>query len=204
MRLFLTFFGNVIEYFETGTGCGQMIMPGVVRVLLDEYGFRGAALIMGALAFHGLVGSALYQPVEWHMKRASGSCYNEKRMLLQPCRHSANKQAYHEVVTTDAEYDDDDDSKNILATSDTMSIDSEAVLIRTPSWKERISKALDLDLLFDMQFVSIAIGLSLGKYCCDFVRHINQIEPLFSCSLYGVNQFFHASPIFFASELTLI
>lgn len=141
-----------------------MIMPNVVRILLDDYGFRGAALIMGALAFHGLVGSALYQPVEWHMKRLSGSCFNEKRMLLQPCRHTANKQAYHEVVTTDGELDDDDDdSKNILATSDTMSIDSEAVLIRTPSWKERISKALDLDLLFDMQFVSIAIGLSLGK-----------------------------------------
>lgn len=152
---------------QLGTGFGQMIMPNVVRILLDEYGFRGAALIMGALAFHGLVGSALYQPVEWHMKRIGGSCFNEKRMLLQPCRHSANKQAYHEVVTTDAEIDDDDDddSRNILATSDSISIDSEAVLIRAPSWKERISKALDLDLLFDLQFVSIAIGLSLGKYC---------------------------------------
>lgn len=153
--------GRAIGLALAGTGFGQMIMPNVVRVLLDEYGFRGAALIMGALAFHGLVGSALYQPVEWHMKRF-GSCFNEKRMLLQPCRHTANKQAYHEVVTTDAEIDDDDDSKNILAASDTISIDSEAVLIRTPTLKERISKALDLDLLFDMQFISIAIGLSLG------------------------------------------
>lgn len=140
-----------------------MIMPNVVRILLDEYGFKGAALIMGALAFHGLVGSALYQPVEWHMKRISGSCSVEKRMLLQPCRHSANKHAYHEVVTSDAEIDDDDDSRNILA-SDTISIDSEAVLIRSPSWKQRISKALDLELLFDIQFISIAIGLSLGKF----------------------------------------
>lgn len=83
-------------------------MPNIVRVLLDEYGFRGAALIMGALAFHGLVGAALLQPVQWHMKRFDDSCFNDKRMLLQPCRHSANKQAYHEVVASDIEFDDDD------------------------------------------------------------------------------------------------
>lgn len=148
---------------------GQMIMPNVVRILLDNYGFRGAALIMGALAFHGLVGAALFQPVEWHMKRVSETCFSEKKMLLQPCRHSANKHAYHEVMTNDADIDnddyvdDDDDSRNILA-SDTISIDSEAVLIRTPTWKQRIAKALDLDLLCDLQFISIAVGLSLGMW----------------------------------------
>lgn len=140
-------------------------MPNVVRILLEEYGFRGAALIMGALAFHGLVGATLLQPVQWHMKRFGDSCFNDKRMLLQPCRHSANKHVYHEVASdADFDDDDDDDSRNILATSDTISIDSEAVLVRTPNWKQRISKAFDLDLLFDLQFVSIAIGLSLGIF----------------------------------------
>lgn len=135
-------------------------MPNVVRILLDEYGFRGAALIMGALAFHGLIGASLFQPVEWHMKRRS--CFSEKKMLLHPCRHSSNKHTYHEVMTTDAEYDeDDDDSKNIL-NSDTISIDSSAVLIKKPTWKQRISKTFDLNLLCDLQFVSIAIGLSLA------------------------------------------
>lgn len=137
-------------------------MPNVVRILLDEYGFRGAALIMGALAFHGLVGASLFQPVEWHMKRMDETCFSEKKMLLQPCTHNANKHAYHELMTTDAEFDDDDDSKNMLA-CDSVSINSEAVRIKTPSWKQRISKALDLDLLLDLQFVSIAVGLSLSK-----------------------------------------
>lgn len=159
-----------------------MIMPNIVRVLLDEYGFRGAALIMAALAFHGLVGAALFQPVEWHMKRPfSEKCFGEKRLLLQPCRHRAIKHTYQEVVSTDADvYDDetfpdakdnhndlnDSHSKLILTECDTISIDSEAILIRSPSWKQRISRALDLDLLCDLQFVSIAIGLSLGK-CLD-------------------------------------
>lgn len=141
-----------------------MLMPNVVRILLDEYGFKGAAMMMGALAFHGLIGAALFQPVEWHMKSFGKTCYTENKLLLQPCRHSANKHTYHEVMTTDIEIEDDDDSKNILATSDSISIDSEAVLIRTkPTWKQRISKALDLDLLCDLQFVSLAIGLSLGR-----------------------------------------
>lgn len=132
-------------------------MPNVVRILLDDYGFRGAALIMGAMAFHGLVGAALFQPVEWHLKQFDETGFHEKKMLLQPCRHSANKHAYHEVVTTDAEFEEDDDCKRLI------SIDSAAVIIRTPTWRQRISKALDLDLLFDLQFVSIAIGLSLGN-----------------------------------------
>lgn len=157
-----------------GTGVGQMIMPNIVRILLDNYGFRGAALIMAALAFHGLVGAALSQPVEWHMKRTfSEKCFSEKRLLLQPCRHRAVKHTYQEVLSVDgdafddetlADSIDDSHSKMILTDCDTISIDSEAILIRSPSWKQRISKALDLDLLCDLQFVSIAIGLSLGEF----------------------------------------
>lgn len=158
-----------------------MIMPNIVRILLDEYGFRGAALIMASLAFHGLVGAALFQPVEWHMKRSfSETCFGEKRLLLQPCRHRAAKHTYQEVRSTDAADTFDDDifldandtnehvdsrSKMILNDCDTISMDSEAILIkRSPSWKQRISKALDLDLLCDLQFVSIAVGLSLGMH----------------------------------------
>lgn len=160
-----------------------MIMPNIVRVLLDEYGFRGAALIMASLAFHGLVGAAFFQPVEWHMKRTfSETCFSEKRMLLQPCRHRAAKHTYHEVVATDADtfddetfadsIDDIDDthSRMILTDCDTISINSEAIFIRSPSWKQRISKALDLDLLCDLQFVSIAIGLSLGKLLFFYIQ----------------------------------
>lgn len=146
-------------------------MPIIVRYLLDEYSFSGAALIMGALAFHGIVGAALFQPVEWHMKHFDGDdddgmCFSEKKMLLQPCRHSLNQHTYDEVIT-DADDNDDDnddlvDNKSAFISNDTMSIDSEAILIRKPSWKRRIYKALDLQLLIDPIFISIAIGLALA------------------------------------------
>lgn len=38
-----------------GTGLGQMIMPHVVRLLLDNYGFKGTILIMGGLALNGVM-----------------------------------------------------------------------------------------------------------------------------------------------------
>lgn len=198
-----------------------MIMPNVVGMLLNEYGFQGAALIMASLAFHGLVGAALFQPVEWHIRKRSysESCFGEKRMLLQPCRHRAAKHTYHEVVSTDVDtFDDDtfansiddvDDSNGrmILTDCDAISINSEAVLIRSPSWKQRLSNALDLDLLCDLQFVSIAVGLSLGKHLITTVRIsekvlsvprflLNRFESIFS--LYCLNQLFHVVPVFFA------
>lgn len=157
---FTTKRGRAVGLALAGTGLGQMIMPYVVRVLLDEYGFRGASLIMGALALNGIFGASLFQPVEQHMKRIDDSCITEKKMLLQPCRHSANKHTYRDI--TDAEYEIDDDDESIYNGNDTTSLNSEIVLIRKPTWKQRISKAMDLQLLRDPVFISIAIGLALA------------------------------------------
>lgn len=49
-----------------GTAFGMMLMPQAVRLLLEEYSFRGAILILGAMALNSLVGSALLQPAKWH------------------------------------------------------------------------------------------------------------------------------------------
>lgn len=44
-----------------GTGIGQMIMPQVVRFLLEVFGYRGTTLILGGLSLNGLVGALLFQ-----------------------------------------------------------------------------------------------------------------------------------------------
>lgn len=46
--------GRAVGLALAGTGIGQMLMPHVVRLLLDYYGFRGTILIMGALALNGV------------------------------------------------------------------------------------------------------------------------------------------------------
>lgn len=61
--------GRAVGIAMAGTGFGQMIMPHIVRNLLEEYGYRGATFILGALALNGIVGASLFQPIKWHMKQ---------------------------------------------------------------------------------------------------------------------------------------
>lgn len=51
-----------------GTALGMLILPQLVRILLELYGFRGAVLILSGLALHAAFGSTLLQPVKWHLK----------------------------------------------------------------------------------------------------------------------------------------
>ncbi|KAL5278638.1 hypothetical protein ACFFRR_003333 [Megaselia abdita] len=60
--------GQAVGLSMAGTAMGMLIMPQMVRVLLEVYGFRGAVLLLGAVALHSVVGSVLLQPAKWHMK----------------------------------------------------------------------------------------------------------------------------------------
>lgn len=51
-----------------GVCTGQMVGPPFLRFLQDEYGYRGATLILSAIILNCLVGAAFYHPVEWHLK----------------------------------------------------------------------------------------------------------------------------------------
>lgn len=147
--------GRAVGMALAGTGVGQMIMPYIVRILLDEYGFKGTTLVMGALALNGVVGASLFQPVKWHLKRFNENHFSEKKMLLQPCRRrnlDSNENTVSDLETND--YIDDDD--------DLRSVNSEVYFIKTPSWRQRVFKAMDLQLLHDPIFISIAIGLALA------------------------------------------
>lgn len=51
-----------------GTALGMLIMPQLVRFLLETYDFRGAVLLLSGLALHAAVGATLLQPIKWHLK----------------------------------------------------------------------------------------------------------------------------------------
>ena len=59
--------GQAVGLSMAGTALGFMLFPLLVRLLLDELGFRGALVVLGGIALHGLAGAALLQPVEWHL-----------------------------------------------------------------------------------------------------------------------------------------
>ena len=47
-----------------GSGIGTIIFAPLVEILVDEYGWRGAALIMGGLVLNGCIFGSLLRPLE--------------------------------------------------------------------------------------------------------------------------------------------
>ncbi|XP_015598488.1 monocarboxylate transporter 9 isoform X2 [Cephus cinctus] len=69
----------VTSYFErlrglanglciSGSALGSIILPPVLGILLQEHGYRGTVLIMGAVTLNVWASALLYEPVEKHMK----------------------------------------------------------------------------------------------------------------------------------------
>ncbi|XP_076627761.1 solute carrier family 16 member hermes [Colletes latitarsis] len=57
----------------SGSALGSIFLPPILGVLLREYGYRGAVLIMGAVTLNVWASALLYEPVERHMVPASTS-----------------------------------------------------------------------------------------------------------------------------------
>lgn len=89
------------------------------------------------------------------MKQFDENGFNEKKMLLQPCQHKRMDTSDTELEIEDVEED--------KAESETRSIDStEVFFTKKQSWWQRLTKAMDLQLLNDPIFISIAVGLALA------------------------------------------
>lgn len=53
----------------SGSALGSIILPPILRIILDQYGYRGAVLIMGGITLNVWVAALFYDPVSKHMKR---------------------------------------------------------------------------------------------------------------------------------------
>ncbi|KAM7352682.1 solute carrier family 16 member hermes [Cochliomyia hominivorax] len=53
----------------SGSALGSIILPPVLRWLLETYGYRGSVLIMGGITLNVFVAALFYEPVEQHMVR---------------------------------------------------------------------------------------------------------------------------------------
>ncbi|XP_055386301.1 monocarboxylate transporter 13 [Condylostylus longicornis] len=53
----------------SGSAFGSILLPPILRYLLEEYGYRGAVLIMGGVTLNVWMAALFYEPVEQHMKR---------------------------------------------------------------------------------------------------------------------------------------
>ncbi|XP_034669106.1 monocarboxylate transporter 13 [Drosophila subobscura] len=53
----------------SGSALGSIILPPLLRWLLETYGYHGACLIMGGITLNVFVAALFYEPVEQHMVR---------------------------------------------------------------------------------------------------------------------------------------
>lgn len=143
-------FNLINQYFSTrkgcavgiavaGTGTGQALMPHLVGYLLEFYGFSGAVLIMGGLAWNGLVGGSLFQPVDWHLAKKKK---NRKR----------NRVKTPEMVLEKVKQTNDISQNKIQV----------RFKDRVKSLGKQISELLDLKLLCDPSFLILTLGLALA------------------------------------------
>ena len=61
--------GAVTASIMMGISAGVMITPPLIRILIDEYSFKGCALIFGALLANCCVASMVFHPVERHQRK---------------------------------------------------------------------------------------------------------------------------------------
>lgn len=59
--------GQAVGLSMAGTALGMLILPQLVRILLEAFGFRGAVLVLSGLALHATAGSMLLQPIKRHL-----------------------------------------------------------------------------------------------------------------------------------------
>lgn len=135
---FTTNRGRAVGLALAGTGIGQMVMPIIVQLLLDEYGFAWTVRIMGALSLNGVVGALLFQPVEWHFKAVDEEAdviisSGDETNLLLVSRNPQIRQACSENSST---------------------------ISSKKAYFDSFVKSMDLKLLRDPVFVNIIVGLA--------------------------------------------
>lgn len=121
-----------------GTGIGQMVMPIIVQLLLDEYGFAWTVRILGALALNGVAGALLFQPVEWHLRKI-----DEEAEAIVTSGDETNLL----LVARDPKL-------SRLLPAKTFTVSSKK------SYFASFMKSMDLKLLRDPVFVNIIVGLA--------------------------------------------
>ncbi|KAI0229981.1 hypothetical protein LSAT2_019614 [Lamellibrachia satsuma] len=70
----------------SGLGIGTIIFPPLIEILVDEYGWRGAALIVAGLVLNGCVFGALLRPLELNkqQQRKPLTDWSERALVKHP------------------------------------------------------------------------------------------------------------------------
>ncbi|XP_045458848.1 monocarboxylate transporter 13-like [Melitaea cinxia] len=155
-----------------GTGLGQTLMPQIVRYFLENYGFRGACILLASLSLHGICGTMLIQPVEWHMKKVEEEVIvDEKMQLLEENKKGINKNKEYSSANKDI------NSKDQQATATPAAGDKVQVTAKPrKTLIRKIYDLFDISLLSSPRFLNVIFGTALTFIS---VQNFSMIYPFF-------------------------
>ncbi|CAG4965201.1 unnamed protein product [Colias eurytheme] len=186
-----------------GTGIGQTIMPHVVRYLLDHYGFRGACLLLSSLSLHGICGTLLIQPVEWHMKKVEEEVVVDEKISLLENNHENNDEVYKgtrraTVPTVLHENGKEKENSHKISQSHTelqmhqngktnghMNGHNHAEPKKNKTILQKIYDLLDISLLSSPRFLNVILGTALTFIS---IQNFSMLYPLFLQKVAGMNK----------------
>ncbi|EDW02555.1 monocarboxylate transporter 13 [Drosophila grimshawi] len=140
--------GCAVGVSLAGTGVGQVIIPHVVRYFLQNYGFRSAVLAMAALSLTGLFGAMFLKPLNPPVTHN-----NRKHMRLLMDKEDKNQNSALQAIVVQPAQKKDPMPQTVLEPSKDASLCSRM--------GHRLAQALDLELLKDIVFWSIIVGMAL-------------------------------------------
>ncbi|XP_050739700.1 monocarboxylate transporter 13-like isoform X3 [Eriocheir sinensis] len=76
--------GKANILLTTGAPVSQMVFAPLLRLLLELYSYRGAALIYSGVLLNGLIGMASFHPVKWHLKPPCEDATRPPQDAVQP------------------------------------------------------------------------------------------------------------------------
>ncbi|KAK4301962.1 hypothetical protein Pmani_025927 [Petrolisthes manimaculis] len=84
LPLYFSRWRNLASAFVmSGVSMSQIVMPMVITYLQEEYGFRGATLIIGAIVFNGCVAAMVLHPPQWHQSTQYSIINNESSLVTK-------------------------------------------------------------------------------------------------------------------------
>ncbi|XP_020724114.1 monocarboxylate transporter 13 isoform X3 [Bombus terrestris] len=73
--------GQAVGFSMAGTTLAMMIVPQLIHLLLNSYGFRGAMLMVGGWALHSTIGACLLRPFEPEIKSTNADTKDIGRLF---------------------------------------------------------------------------------------------------------------------------
>ncbi|XP_012176466.1 monocarboxylate transporter 12 isoform X1 [Bombus terrestris] len=145
--------GQAVGFSMAGTTLAMMIVPQLIHLLLNSYGFRGAMLMVGGWALHSTIGACLLRPFEPEIKSTNADTKHRNNST----RSDILLQVENNGMVKEIKCDTSDSENNMLEYNKTEEIKKKS----QNEYLRKIKETFDLDLLKDGIYLNIVIGLSL-------------------------------------------